>query len=472
MALPVKRASLAEMVARGAGDLSSSPTTTVFYAGANPKTSPRFRRTTKAILKRANKIEARPYSDLLTISDKSVTKNGDITSDMRNYISYARFYWPQPQVPAACKMFNGTLVTPNDKPKNVDRDLPFIRLSGCVNSRRTGRSSDKKKLKRVSLQLYILALAYKITGKLKYEVQATNIMKKFFTSSKYGMLPRFNFASWVVRSARNRYRGQGVREARHLLKVVDALYILKGAMQANHKGTFKKMTRWFATLARWMHESPNGVAARRMPNSHGTWWIAQYATYYTIGVEHGASLSGFKTPQQLFDRYAALSPKSQRCTAAAVQESKDCAVAKECRASAILQFSRSGESVVEACRAESLHFQIDNLRAAFAVAHLADRYNVNVFAYRHPGGREPALRMALDFILVNAEKKSQKRYKAGSSFRDVMSELDYPLRMANYKYGDTGKYDYDTLADGFCLSATNPSTDPILLGRLVAQPSM
>jgi hypothetical protein len=150
------------------------------------------------------------------ISDKSVAKNGDITSDMRNYISYARFYWPQPQVPAACKMFNGTLVTPNDKPKNVDRDLPFIRLSGCVNSRRTGRSSDKKKLKRVSLQLYILALAYKITGKLKYEVQATNIMKKFFTSSKYGMLPRFNFASWVVRSARNRYRGQGVREGKLL----------------------------------------------------------------------------------------------------------------------------------------------------------------------------------------------------------------------------------------------------------------
>jgi len=460
------------MVSRGAGDLSSSPTTTVFFAGANPKSSPRFRMTTKAVLKSANRIEQIPYAKLLTVTSKTVDLNGGITSDMRNYISYSKFYWPQPQVPSACKYFNGSLVMPLDKLKKADKDIPFARFAGCVNSERMSRSSDRSLLKRVSKQIYTLALAYKISGEIKYEIQASRIMKKFFTSQKYGMLPRFNFASWIVRGANNKNRGHGVREGRHLMKVVDALYMLKGAMQANHKRAFKSTVRWFATLARWMHESPNGVAARRMPNSHGAWWIAQYSSFYTLAVEHGASLTGFVTPAKLFQRFAPNAAANAACTAASVQATKDCAVPKECRANLLLQLSPAGEGVVEACRAESLHLQIDSLRAAYAIAQMADRYNVNIFAYRLPGKRQPILRKALDYILLNAEKKSQRRYAKGFGFRDVMSELDYPLRIAQYKYGKTGKFDYGTLADGFSLAATNPSTSPQLLGRLAAHPTM
>ena len=71
----------------------------------------------------------------------------------------------------------------------------------------------------------------------------------------------------------NTGRGAGLIDARHFIKLIDALGMLpitKSWSEVDQKG----MKLWFSNFLNWMQSSDNGKDEINAPNNHGVWYDA------------------------------------------------------------------------------------------------------------------------------------------------------------------------------------------------------
>ena len=197
----------------------------------------------KALLKDADKmLEFAPVS----VMEK---KNTPPSGDKHDYMSLAPYFWPDPSKP------NG---------------LPYMRKDGQTNPE-VKDYKDKEYMPQLCETVQTLALAYYFSGDRRYADHATTLLRVWFLDTATRMNPNLNFAQAI--KGVNDGRGAGLIDARHFIKVVDAVGLLQGAKSwtaADDAGTRK----WFADFRNWMETSKVGKDEMNAKNNHGAWYDA------------------------------------------------------------------------------------------------------------------------------------------------------------------------------------------------------
>jgi hypothetical protein len=175
------------------------------------------------------------------------------TGDMHDYMSMARYWWPNPD-------------TPNH--------LPYVRHDGKSNPEING-IQDHEELTRTNESARALALGWYLTGDERYAEHATLLLRSFFLDKATAMNPNLEYAQYVA--GVNTGRDSGVLDARSLAMTVDAIGLLAGSKSwtaADQEG----MQQWFAKYYEWLTTAENARKEANTPNNHGSWCAVQLAS--------------------------------------------------------------------------------------------------------------------------------------------------------------------------------------------------
>lgn len=184
-----------------------------------------------------------------TVADKPLPSPG---GDPRNYVSYARYYWPDA-----------------DKPDG----LPFVSRDGQHNHAQVARG-DRLRLGRFCERVAQLAAAWHRRRDEAAARRAGEWLRAWFVTPRTRMHPNLDYAQVRLGHHGNRGNASGVLDSRDLALVVDALRLLDDspALSAEEDAAVRA---WFGEFLHWLETAPNARAERAAKNNHGTWFLAQ-----------------------------------------------------------------------------------------------------------------------------------------------------------------------------------------------------
>lgn len=211
--------------------------------------NPRFLTAERALIQKANTALNQP---LLSVMDKTLLA---ASGDKHDYYSFPPYWWPDP--------------TKKD-------GLPYIRRDGQNNPDASSDATDKKRLVRMSNNVYNLALAWYFTQDKRYAEKAAEQIRVWFLNPATRMNPNMAYAQ--ATPGVNTGRGTGIIDTRVLVNVVDAIALLR-ASGVIKESEYKQLQQWFGDLYSWMVTSPNGLKEDSGQNNHGTWYDLQTATF-------------------------------------------------------------------------------------------------------------------------------------------------------------------------------------------------
>lgn len=293
--------------------------------------------------------------------------------DPHDYVSLARYFWPDPRKPDG---------------------LPYISLDGKTNPEID--EYDAKPFREMSDHVYTLALAGYLTGEEKYSARAAHLIRVWFLDEQTKMNPNLDHAQLV--KGQNTGRCYGIIESIRLLNVVDAVGMLEQSRSWS-KEDQSGMRDWFARYADWMRQSKNGREEAAATNNHGSWYDAQLATFLLfLGKD---------------------------------AEAKDLIEAAKQRRIAT-QIEPTGEQPRELERTLSFHYSAYNLTALTLLADLGDRVGADLWHYQTPDGR--SIRAALDWMIPFATGEEKWTHQQLSGLEP--QSLLVPLRRAEAALGD------------------------------------
>jgi hypothetical protein len=259
------------------------------------------------------------------------------TGDAHDYVSYARYYWPNPGTPD---------------------HLPFVRRDGRSNTDQVDLG-DEPRLDAMAENVGRLALAWERLHREDCAARAVAWLRAWFLDPATAMRPNLDFAQVALGHDANRGRGEGILDARVFIGLVDAIRRLHGSAALTGADE-SALHDWFAQYLRWMLDSRNGDASHSAPNNHGTWFLAQ-----AIAVA----------------RFVGRDDIGRR-------------LAREDFARIENQIEPDGRQPLELARADSLSYSAFNLAAHFTVAQLAAGLGVDIAHYRAPNGASLAAAVA------------------------------------------------------------------------------
>jgi len=296
--------------------------------------------------------------------------------DKHNYMSLARYFWPD----------------------SNNTDGAYIRKDGQSNPE-IKEYPDSRSLNKMCHGVQNLSLAFYLTGKKAYAEKADRLLQAWFLDTATCMNPNMNYAQ--AAKGHNEGKASGVLETRefiHLLDMVDLLYNQKGVDEATYAG----LNNWFKEYLTWLDTSKNGKGEQRATNNHGTWCAAQYAR---LAIFIGR---------------------------------KDLALAKleGLKARIASQIEPDGRQPLELARTKSLSYSCFNLKAYCEAAMEAEKLGLDLWTYKTDDGR--SIKKALDYILPYA--MSPETYKGQQIVRFDKNEAALLLRVAAVRYPEDKQY--------------------------------
>ncbi|HVW22064.1 MAG TPA: alginate lyase family protein [Opitutaceae bacterium] len=285
---------------------------------------------------RARRADAALAAPLVLIVDKPAPSP---TGDARDYVSYARYWWPDPK----------------------SRDgLPFVRHDGHANLAQV-RLGDEGRLGTMQDAVRDLALGWAATRRREYADRAAVWLKAWFVAPATRMSPNLEYAQVQLGRHHDHGNPTGILDARKFAETVDALRLLRdsGAIAPPDQAA---IDGWFRTYLEWMLHSENGRAEHAARNNHGSWFLAQAAAI-ALYVGDEAAARG---------------------------------LCEEDRARIGWQIRPDGSQPEELSREDGLTYSAFNLQAQFELARLAQGVGVDLAHFRAPGGG--SLQAALDFL--------------------------------------------------------------------------
>ncbi|MES2390647.1 MAG: alginate lyase family protein [Acidobacteriota bacterium] len=186
----------------------------------------------------------------VTVTTKPLTPP---TGDKRDYMSLARYWWPNPD-------------TPNH--------LPYVRHDGKVNPE-INNIPDHELLNTTNESARALALGFYLTGNEAYAEHAAQLLRTFYLDPKTGMNPNLDFAQYVP--GLNTGRDSGVLDGRSIAMLVDAIGLLATSKSWTAADS-TAMTAWFTRYYHWLTTNTNALKEKATPNNHGSWYAAQTAS--------------------------------------------------------------------------------------------------------------------------------------------------------------------------------------------------
>lgn len=261
------------------------------------------------------------------------------SGNAHDYISYGRYYWPDPATP------NG---------------LPFIKKDGHPNRDMIDKG-DGKLLGAFVDNVETLALGWSQLHNPEAARRAGNWLRVWMITPATRLNREFEYAQIRMGTNHNHGSASGLIDTRSLIRVIDATRLLHGSpgLTAIEE---KAVKEWFTDYLHWLTTSPNGRAEHEAKNNHGSWYLTQaVAISRFIGRDEQAKL-----------------------------------FAHEDFARINWQIDHDGRQPLETARVDGLSYSVFNLEAQLRIARLAYPLGVDLWNYTTP--QKGSLKKALDYL--------------------------------------------------------------------------
>lgn len=312
-------------------------------------------------------------SPIATVIDKAQPSP---SGEARDYVSYARYYWPDPAHP------NG---------------VPFVRRDGQHN-REQVEKGDRERLGDFFATVEKLAAAWQVNRDEAAARRAGEWLRAWFVSPATRLNPHLKFAQVRIGHNQNLGTAAGVLDGRGFARVIDALRLLEDS-PAFAPGEEKEIRAWFGAYFEWLTTAKNARAERAAKNNHGTWYLAQ-----AIPIA----------------RYLAHDNLAREL----------CESAKERIG---YQIQPDGSQPSEISRADGLSYSAFNIEAHVQVARLAAGLGLDLWNYTAPNGG--SLRGAIEFLRLYNDRPES--WPTAQNARLQRGFLDQTLLQGQAVWGES-----------------------------------
>jgi hypothetical protein len=243
-------------------------------------------------------------------------------------------------------------------------------------------------MRRLSLQLPVLAAAWRLTADERYAVHAARHLRAWGVDEATRMNPHLRYAQAI--QGRVSGRGVGIIDTLHLVEVARAVEALDGApgLSASERNGVRS---WFADYVEWMTTHEYGLAERDAKNNHATCWVLQVAA---------------------FARLAGRDDLIRFC--------------RERFKSVLLpdQMAPDGGFPQETRRSKPYAYSLFNLEAMAGIAQLLSTPADDLWSFTLPDGR--GLRRGMAFMVPFMRDRARWPYP-----KDVMYDAEWPMRQSS-----------------------------------------
>lgn len=290
-----------------------------------------------------------------------------------DYASYGRYWWPDTTRPDG---------------------LPYIQRDGHTNPEsQDPAKSDRSRLNTMTRGVERLGLAYYFTGEQRYADKAAELLRVWFLNPETRMNPNMDYAQAVPGIAVG--RSEGIMDSRLLCRALEGAIMIADS-NAWSETDMKALRGWVAQLIDWLKSSDLAMSEARKKNNHGTYYDIQ-AIYFALFIGD--------------------TPFAARVAEDALEKR------------ILAQIEPNGSQPEELARTRALHYSIFNLKAIFALAHMASRVDVELW---HAGDHR--IKAAMDYLAPYADPDLEWPYP--DTLKAKRADL-YPLLMqAAEIYGD------------------------------------
>lgn len=211
--------------------------------------NPFYEKAYKALVRDADKaLKAEPLSVMMK-------EKTPASGDKHDYMSLARYYWPDPSKPDG---------------------LPYINRDGVSNPEL--EKLDRSKISATAWRVETLSLAWYFTGDEKYARKATELIRVWFLDKKTRMNPNLEYAQMIPGRNGGKGRNYGVLDTYSFIEMLDAVELLEDSKSFTSKDS-KRLGQWFGDLLDWILTSDQGKAECRQANNHGTAYDVQVVAF-------------------------------------------------------------------------------------------------------------------------------------------------------------------------------------------------
>jgi hypothetical protein len=270
------------------------------------------------------------------VTDKKVAPP---SGDPHDYVSFARYYWPDPTKPDG---------------------LPFVSHDGKHNREQVTRG-DRGRIGDFCETVEQLAAAWHVKRDEAAARRAGEWLRAWFITPATRMNPHLEYAQVRLGHKQNRGNAAGMLDSRGFANVIDALRLLDDspALTPAEKTAVRE---WFTAFLQWFTTAKIAVEERAAKNNHGSWYFAQ-----AIPIA----------------RYVGRDDLARTLVA-------------ESQALLSRQIKPDGSQPEEIRRVDGLGYSRFNLEALAVVARHAAALGTDLWNYTAPNGA--SLRQALDFL--------------------------------------------------------------------------
>lgn len=173
------------------------------------------------------------------------------SGDKHDYMSLARYYWPDPAKPDG---------------------LPYINRDGESNPELD--KFDRNRLGETAGRVTTLALAWYFSNDERYAQKATEFLRVWFFNKDTRMNPNLEYAQVIMGRNNNKGRSFGVIDTYSFVEMLDAVQLLEQSESFTKKDS-KQLKTWFSKLLDWILTSRQGKDEASAANNHSIAFDAQ-----------------------------------------------------------------------------------------------------------------------------------------------------------------------------------------------------
>lgn len=211
--------------------------------------NPSYEEAFRALCREADKMLGQPPVSVM-MKDK-VAASGD----KHDYLSQARYVWPDPTKPDG---------------------LPYVHRDGVTNPEI--ERLDRPRLGQMSHRVVTLTLAWYFSGKEQYAQEAARQLRAWFLNRATRMNPNLNYAQVVPGVNQGKGRCYGLIDSYSFVEMLDAVQLLEQS-RAWTAADSRRLKRWFRNFAQWMTTSPQGREEDATGNNHSIAYDAQLIAF-------------------------------------------------------------------------------------------------------------------------------------------------------------------------------------------------